>query len=227
MALFSKALAGSAALAIATLGTPAIAQTSRGGGSSASPQIMQQYQQLSAERTTLLADNTRLKKDAEDAKAQLAATKKELDALKARAGGSAAAVETATAAKASAEQALADTRRKLDELVGRYRETATTLQTIEAERTRLGQELAKTAQGFDRCATDNVALYDLNDEVLTRWEHEGLFTRIARSEPFTQLKRTELENLIDGYRARAAEAKVRQATPRPVAPASGEPPSNR
>lgn len=200
---------------------PASGQTQRSGGGGASPQIMQQYQQLAAERTTLKADNERLKKEADDAKAELAALRKERDALKAGAGGANAELEKLKNASASSEQALAETRRKLEEVVARFKEVATTLRTVETERTLMQQELAKTSSEFDTCVVRNAGMYDLNSEVLTRWEHEGFFARLARSDDFTRLKRTQLENLVDDYRARAAALKVRQPVASP-APASVE-----
>jgi hypothetical protein len=36
---------------------------------------------------------------------------------------------------------------------------------------------------------------------------------VARAEPFTRIKRTQLENLADDYRARAEEARLGAAPP--------------
>jgi DNA repair exonuclease SbcCD ATPase subunit len=209
-----KLLTAGALLALAAMSSSAFGQAQRSGGSTAAnPQLMQQYQQLSAERTSLKADNERLKKEAEDAKGQLAALKKERDELKARAGGTAAEVENMKKSNAASEQTIADGRRRLDELIQRYKETASTLKSVETDRARLTQELTASGAALDTCVVKNVGLYDLNNEVLTRWENEGFWSRMARSDGFTRLKRTELENLVDGYRARAAELKVKSAAP--------------
>jgi len=196
-------------LAAACCPAAAFAQTSRGGGGGASPQIMQQYQQLSAERTALVTENARLKQDAEEAKAQLGALRKERDALKARGGGAGRDIEKANADKAAAELALADARRRLEALLAKYKETIGVLETVEGDKARLDREAVTANQALDQCAVHNVALYDVAIEVLGRWEHDGLWSRLGRAEPFTRLKRTELENLVDGYRARADESKLR------------------
>jgi chromosome segregation ATPase len=162
-----------------------------------------------------VTENARLKQEAELAKAQLAALQKEHAALKARGGGAQRDVDRASADKAAAEQALADTRQRLEQLVSKYKETVGLLETVETDKARVGQDLARSNQALDVCAARNVALYELGTEVLGRWEHEGLWSRLGRSEPFTRLKRTELENLIDDYRARADDAKLRRAAATP------------
>lgn len=191
---------------------PAFGQAARSGGASggANAQMMQQYQQLSAERVTLKADNDRLKKEADAAAAELATVKKELATLKAHGSGESAELEKAKAATAASEQALAESRRKLEELVARFKETATTLRTVETQRAQLEQDAAKAGTERDACVVRNADLYDLNVEVLTRWERQGFWSRLAMADGFTRLKRTQLENLIDDYRSRAAAIRVRQ-----------------
>jgi len=187
------------------------AQTQRSGGGGASPQIMQQYQQLSAERVSLLAENTRLKKEAADAATQLAALRKERDTLKGQGARSAHDIEQARATGQAAEAAAAKNRQALEELVARFRETALALKSVEAERVSLGTALANDVRALDACTLDNAGLYAVASEVLDRWEHEGFFTKVGRAESFMRLKRTEIENLADQYRDRARALKLKSA----------------
>src|SRR5271168_5508264 len=69
---------------------PLYAQVERSGGGEMQ-KIMQQYQQVAAEKTALQSQVTQMKTDLDTAKTELAAVKKERDALKVRAGGTAAA----------------------------------------------------------------------------------------------------------------------------------------
>ena len=80
------------------------AQTQRSGNET--QKFMQQYQQLAAEKTALQAQATQMKKDLDTAQADLAAVKKERDALKSRAGGSSAQFAQLTAGKEAAEKSL-------------------------------------------------------------------------------------------------------------------------
>jgi chromosome segregation ATPase len=189
------------------------AQIERSGGGEAQ-KIMQQYQQLAAERTSLQAQLAQIKKDLDSAKTDLGAVTKERDALKARAGGSVAAIAQATSAKQTAEQSLEQSKQRMSELVTRFRDTAQNLKEVEADRAKTRRELSERSAAFDRCAADNFSLYEINRNVLDRYEHVGLFTRISAAEPFTKITRTRNENLADAYRARAEELRVKEPTAR-------------
>jgi chromosome segregation ATPase len=188
------------------------AQTERSGGGE-TQRFMQQYQQVSAEKTTLQVQVTQMKKDLDAAQAELATVKKERDALKARAGNAtAAAAEQArlTASKETAEKNLEQYKQRMTELVARFRETAGNLRDTETDRTKLRQDLQARNQAFDQCAENNLKLYEINGEILDHYEHVGLFTKVSAGEPFTKITRNRLENLVDEYRARALELRVKK-----------------
>jgi chromosome segregation ATPase len=197
-----------------TLGAPAPAQaqTQRSGGGEAQ-KFMQQYQQVAAEKTALQAQLAQMKKDLDAATAELAAVKKERDAAKAHAGVPAAAVTQANGAKDAAEKSLEQSKQRMNELVTRFRETAGNLKDAEADRAKLRQDLADRNKAFDACAAHNMELYDMNREILDRYEHVGLFTKASASEPFTRITRTRLENIADEYRQRAQELQIKKPVP--------------
>lgn len=199
--------------AIACSGAPVAlqAQTQRSGGDA--QKFMQQYQQLAGEKAALQVQVEKMKKDLDAAKADLAGMTKERDALKAHVGGSSAAVAQLTASKNSAEKSLEIYKQRTEELVGRFRETATNLKDIEAERNRLHKQLDERNATFDKCAVDNLSLYEINADLLKRYEHVGLFTKVSASEPFTRITRTRIENLADEYRSRAEELRIKKTTP--------------
>jgi len=188
------------------------AQVQRSSGSE-SQKIIQEYQQLAAERTGMQTQIAQLKKDLDAANAELAAVKKERDALKGRASGLAATVvqvNAAKAAKAAAEQSLEQSKQRINELVGRFRETAQNLKQVEAERSASKVELSERNRAFDQCAESNLQLFEINSDLLNRYEHVGLFTRASASEPFTKITRTRIDNLVDEYRDRAEELRVKK-----------------
>jgi chromosome segregation ATPase len=210
--VYTTSVIAALALILGTLFTaPALAQVQRSGGGGASAQLMQQYQQLAAERTQLQADNAKLKKDFDDLKKQLDGLKQQASVSKAGASRSEAAIVAARAENDSNAKALADTKSKMQELIGRFRETITQLRTLETERTELQQQVAQSTAAYDKCAERNYSLYQTTAEVLDRYEHQGAFSYLARSEPFTRLKRTQIENLVDEYRQRVEELRVKIA----------------
>jgi chromosome segregation ATPase len=183
----------------------------RSGGGGA--QIMLQYQQIAAEKTALQAQLAQMKKDLDAAHAELATVQKERDAAKAHRGVPPAELAQATSAKEAAERSLEKSKQQITELVTRFREMAVNLRDTESARTQLGKELEARNSAFDRCVDDNMQLYEINGQILDRYEHVGLFTKASAEEPFTRLTRTRLENLVDEYRERARQLRLKKATP--------------
>jgi chromosome segregation ATPase len=202
------------AIAASICGTqvPVYAQVQRSGGGEVQ-KFMQQYQQVSAEKTALQAQLAQMKKDLDAAHAELAAVKKERDAAKAHVGVSPVAIAQANSAKEAADRNLEQSKQRMAELVGRFRETATNLKDAEADRAKLRKDLAERNSAFDACALNNMQLYEVNRDILDRYEHVGLFTKVSADEPFTKITRTRIENLVDEYRARAQELRVKKAAP--------------
>ena len=214
-------IAAATCVSFASVCKPALAQTARSGGS-ANAQLMQQMQQLASERTTLQAENEKLK-------SQLAAATKDRDALKAgqenierRVRDTSAALAHSDQQRDATEQELKRVNGRLQELIARFRETIVKLRDTEAESATNKRTLATREHELAVCADRNVALYRLNNEVLTRLESQGFWRRAAQTEPFTKIARIQNENYVDEYRARAKE----QLVPPPAAsPASAPTPA--
>lgn len=207
------------AASMSGVNSDANAQSQRSGGGE-SQKFMQQYQQLAAEKTALQAQVAQMQKDLDAARADLAEAKKERDALKkAHAGGvPPAAVSRLTASKEAAERSLESSKQRMTELVGRFREMANNLKDVESDRAKLREDGAKRSAAFDKCAEDNLQLYEINADLLDRYEHVGLFTRVSAIEPFTKLTRTRSENLVDEYRERAQQLRIKKSAPPDKAP---------
>jgi chromosome segregation ATPase len=196
---------------LTTMAIPsALAQTQRSG--SETQKFMQQYQQLAAEKTALQAQQIQTKKDLDAGQAELATVKKERDALKSRAGGSSAQFAQLAAGKEAAEKSLEQLKQRTAELVARFREMAVNLRDMEADRAKLQGDLKDRSLAFDKCAEDNLGLFEVNREMLDRYEHIGVFTKIGTADPFTKIARTRIENLVDEYRARALELRAAKKT---------------
>ncbi|MBS0379241.1 MAG: hypothetical protein JSS29_12195 [Proteobacteria bacterium] len=217
-------VAAGTVLLLAAAGAPAQTARSGGGGNA---QMLQQMQQLASERTTLQAENEKLK-------SELAEVKKDRDALKAgqqtldkRSKEAVAAIAHVNAQRDASEQEVTQTRAKMQELIGKFRETVQKMREIETGAATTRQTLATREHDLSVCVDHNQALYKLNGEILTHMDKEGPFTRVAQAEPFTKIKRIQLENLIDDYHARAQDQLVpaapAPAPASPAAPAAAEP----
>lgn len=195
---------------------PAHAQTQRSGGGE-SQKIMQQYQQLAAEKAALQAQVAQMKKDLDGAKSELAEVKKERDALKGRAAGSSAAaaqqVAQANASKEAAEKSLELNKQRTAELVDRFKVTIGTLKGVESDRDQLRRDFDELHVKYDKCAENNEQLYQIANSVLDRYQHVGFFTKAAAVEPFTRIAHTRIDNLIVETHARAEELRLKKDAP--------------
>jgi ABC-type transporter Mla subunit MlaD len=206
---------------------PAAAQVGRSGGGGANAALLQQYQQTVAERSQLQADNAKLKKSADDLKKQLDSANQQLGALKAGSTHGQAALAAAQRETETAAKNQQDLKNKMQELVSNYRQTIATLRGVETERTQLQQQLAQDKTTFDHCAADNFALFQISGEILDRYEHQGAFSYMARAEPFTRLKRTQIQNLADEYRERAEALRIQSQSANAAPPIATAPPPSK
>ena len=200
--------AGLIAIALLASATTASAQTQRSG--SDATRAMQQVQQLTGERAALQSENAKLKEQLDKARKDLDKATAEKTALenKLRAGAATAGREEASAKQSQAE--LERVRGQMQELVTKFRETAQTLRDVEGDRVAARNELRTQERELKSCIDHNAGLYNLNSEVLDRMANRGFWAAVGEHEPFTRLKRVELENLIDDYKYRADELKLQQ-----------------
>ena len=207
MSCYGRVIVLGAGLLLASMPDTGNAQTAR-SGAPASSQLQLQMQQLASDKARLDAENAKLKKDLDDARKELESLKKSQKDLDARAAGAGAALAQSKTQHEVVQAELNQTKGRMEQLVGKFRETAQSLKDAETEKAAAKQTLAVHDQQLRVCSEHNASLYQLNQEVVSRLEHEGFWSRAAASEPFTRLKRTENENLADDYKARAQDQRV-------------------
>jgi chromosome segregation ATPase len=166
---------------------------------------MQQLQQLAAERSALQAENAKLKQQLDEVQKKFDAAGAQQESLTRRAQNAEAASARLAAGSAQTNESAARTRAQMDEIVVRFRETAEALKAAETERAALRQQSQAAERLLATCREHNAELLVMNEEVLVRLENTGFWSRLAADEPFTRLKRTQLENLAGEYRQKAAE----------------------
>lgn len=190
---------------------PVMAQTARTGGG-ANEQLTLQMQQLASERTTLQAENARLKKELDDTRKERDQFKNAQKSVDARVKTSAAELAQSTSQRQNLENELKLNRDKMEQLVAKFRETLQSMREVETNLSTEKQTVATRDQELKSCTERNSALYQLNGEILTHMEHESTWSHLARAEPFTQLERVRMENLVDGYKGRAKDQKLPAST---------------
>lgn len=198
-----------AALVLAS--SAALAQSERSGNADA--RVMQQLQQVSGERVALQSENAKLKQEIEQLKQDLQQASTAKTALESRNKAlavSATRDEISGKQAKQAEEQLEKARSQMQDLVAKFRETAQALRDVEADRATVKGQLALHERELKTCVDRNAGLYNLNAEVLDRMDNRGFWSSLTEREPFTKLKRVELENLIDDYKYRADELRLEQ-----------------
>jgi chromosome segregation ATPase len=195
------------AVLLAAYSPQAVAQAARSGGN-AGAQMMQQLQQLAAERTSLQAENARLKRELETLRKERDALSGGREALDRRARASEAVAARSAAEREDLARELERQKSRMEELIAKFRETAEALRDTENEHTEARQTLARRDADLATCVDRNTALYALNGEILDRLERRGFWSNLAAAEPFTRLKRVQLENLADEYRQKAEDQRI-------------------
>ncbi len=194
------------------------AQTARTGGT-ANAQLLEQLQQLASERTSLQAENTQLKKDLDATRKDRDALKKAQQAVEGKVKASEVAFAHGTAEREQKDREIQQLKDRMQELIAKFRETVQSMRDVEVERSDLKQTLASRERELKVCVGHNAALYKLDAEVLDRLEHQSMWSRVASAEPFTKIKRVQLENLVDDYKSRAEDHVLKPA----AAPPKGSP----
>jgi chromosome segregation ATPase len=188
--------------------------------------------QVARERELLRRAQT-AQKQAEDARAVLEAEKgklaeqlKDVESRASKVAGSAARerqrAEDLQRALSEVSRARDLLQKDKEGLTARVADLERQLREAQGELVRVRQSLAErdaalkeaqalgAAQGAARNDAEqkNAQLYALSRELIERYRTQGFWDAVKRKEPFTGLEQIKVENLLEGYRDRADEARV-------------------
>lgn len=98
-----------------------------------------------------------------------------------------------------------ETDKKLQELTLLHSETSQTLQKTQTEK---DQERKRLDGEVQICEKKNTALYGLSIDLIEKYRSKGVVASILQAEPFTQLERVRVDNLLQDYKEKAEGAKM-------------------
>jgi len=86
-----------------------------------------------------------------------------------------------------------------------FKETRAKLRQTEDERESLADQLAETTRQLQDAEKKNLALYEVNRELLQRYSDKSMLDALRQGEPFTGIGGVAVENEIQDYEDRMAE----------------------
>jgi chromosome segregation ATPase len=107
------------------------------------------------------------------------------------------------------DKQLVETKEALDKWKAGYDQIATAGKKSESERARLADEVIVLKRKVEDRETKNAELFRLGNEILRRYERFGLGDALAAREPFTGITKVKLENLVQDYQDKLADARVK------------------
>lgn len=192
------------------LALPVMAADKKDKNSRRLQQMVQQAQQEKAELQTQVEQERQAKVGLED---QIKKTSQEADSLKGnlnaasrKASSLAAELQRSNTEKQSLEtklqQAQAElegTQKSLSDLTLQYQQAQQNIKSVEREKVTLSTALTQKEKGLEACQTKNEKLYGFGLDLIKIYERPSTYEAILRTEPFTQIKRAELESQFQDY----------------------------
>ena len=80
---------------------------------------------------------------------------------------------------------------------------------LEREKQDLRADLERSQRANDRCRDRNARLCIIAEELVERYENKGVGDALAQKEPFTQAGKIELEKLLQEYKFRIEDEKMK------------------
>jgi chromosome segregation ATPase len=189
-----------AAMLIAAL--PAFAADKKSDGTKEQLKRLQQSQRkLEQEKSQLARDKAAVDGQLKEAQDKLDEAGRKAQGAAARAAVLDRELKAAKAEKESLAGKLAETEKKLAE-------TGEALRKAEAAGRQLDAGLKQTAQSLGACEAKNEKLHGYGTELLRKYEAKGCGEAMLQAEPFTGLKRVEIENYAEDTRDRLDEQKL-------------------
>lgn len=173
--------------------------------------LQQQAQQLEQARAQAEQDKAVALADKDAAERELEkfdATKRQLAGARAARSRMEARLKAVQTDKDALAARLADIEKQLADSMALQQATAHRLAQTESARKQTEGELSGTVRDLQSCRTHNDSLYTLGREMMQKYRDKSCKDALAQAEPFTGLKKVEVENLLETWRDRLDREKL-------------------
>jgi chromosome segregation ATPase len=162
---------------------------------------------LEGQRSQLLAEKETLEKEKGEALSTIEKLQEDLEKGKHRNASLDERTKELSQKLKDANKRYQDLEKKHDQAI---KEHESVLKELAEERKDYQRALQKLKGSLERCQTNNAKLCLIADELLDKYQQKGVTDSIMQKEPFTQIKRVQLEHFREEYRERIDAVRVTQ-----------------
>ena len=209
-------------LVTSLLANPVLAAEKKDKASRRAQQMVQQIQQekvqLQAQLDQELQSKAAMEADLAKAQAENVAIKSKLSAANVKIDGLEVNLKEMTAERLAFEAKLMKTqielqatKTALNELDVKYQGTVYDLKVNEQQRANLTATSIQKTKLIDACVAKNNKLYDYGLDLVKLYENPTEYKKVVLTEPFSQLKRVQLENILQDYNDKIDEQSLKTA----------------
>ena len=209
-------------LVTSLLASPALAAEKKDKAARRAQQMVQQIQQekaqLQAQLDQELQAKAAMEADLAKAQAENVAIKSKLSAANVKIDGLEVSLKEMTGERLAfeaklmkTEVELQSTKTALNDLEVKYQGTVYDLKVNEQQRANLTATSIQKTKLIDACVAKNNKLYDYGLELVKLYENPTDYKKVVLTEPFSQLKRVQLENILQDYNDKIDEQSLKTA----------------
>jgi chromosome segregation ATPase len=158
-----------------------------------------ELEKLRREKELLLEEKTETEEDLEKMRARAASLEASVKALAEKAERLTAGAEAAEKLHA---KALKDQQQELERVLAEKKKTEAELQSA----------LRVTQEKLERSESNNAKLVIIAQELVEKYKNKGITAPFLQAEPFTQIGKVEMENLVEEYKERIESEKLKKSS---------------
>ena len=193
-------------LTASLLANPALAADKKDKASRRVQQIQQEKAQLQSQLDQALQAKALLEADMAKAQEDNLSLKTRFSAATRKINGLETSLREMTAERMDFEVKLLKTQTELEatktalsDLNAKHQANLYDLKVNEQQRANLTTTTIQKTKVIDACLAKNAKLYDYGLELVKLYENPSLYKQVVLTEKFSQLKRVELENILQNY----------------------------
>jgi len=185
---------------VLVVATPLYAANKKDPAKEAQRRMQMQMKQVQDEKAAVEQEKAALGKELETLKKKTGEIESSVARANRRGVAAEKEAEALKQAKIELSEKITQLEKQFSESQLSLRDTRQSLQQETSQKQRLEQNLSTRDKELGVCETKNKALYQYQVELLNRAQNRGSLDVLLEKEPFTGVKRIEIENLMEEYR---------------------------